>query len=103
MPDPFAALCVAAGLPEPEPEYRFAPPRRWRFDWAWPEQMVAVEREGGVWTQGRHCRPRGYKADMVKYSEAAIRGWCVLRFATEDLATPKTLDMIQRAMKRRNP
>lgn len=27
----FPRVCVAAGLPEPEAEYRFAPPRRWRL------------------------------------------------------------------------
>jgi hypothetical protein len=32
-----------AGLPDPVEEYRFAPPRRWRFDLAWPERMLAVE------------------------------------------------------------
>lgn len=30
----MAVQMQAAGLPVPQPEYRFAPPRRWRFDWA---------------------------------------------------------------------
>lgn len=33
----------AAKLPAPEREYRFDPERRWRFDFAWPDQMLAVE------------------------------------------------------------
>jgi hypothetical protein len=42
-------LCLrAAGLPEPIREYRFAPSRRWRFDFAWPAAMLAVEVEGGA-------------------------------------------------------
>jgi hypothetical protein len=37
-----------------------------------------AEVEGGVWTCGRHVRGRGYEGDCEKYSEAALRGWCVL-------------------------
>ena len=53
-------------LPEPEREYIFAPPRRWRFDFRWPGHMLAVEVEGGVYTNGRHNRetlpaPDGYR------------------------------------------
>ena len=47
------ALHIRANeLPEPEREYRFAPPRRWRFDFAWPAAMLALEVEGGVWSTG---------------------------------------------------
>ena len=30
-------------------EHRFFKPRRWRFDFAWPARMVAVEIDGGRW------------------------------------------------------
>ena len=77
--DPFVALCAAHGLPAPEREYRFAPPRRWRFDYTWPAQWIAVEQEGAVWTGGRHTRGRGFEADCVKYAEAILLGWRVFR------------------------
>ena len=35
-----------------EPEYRFHPVRRWRFDFANPEYKVAIEFEGGIWAAG---------------------------------------------------
>ena len=38
MTTTFDALLSATGLPEAIREYRFAPPRRWRFDYAWPAQ-----------------------------------------------------------------
>jgi very-short-patch-repair endonuclease len=82
----YTALCLinfqAAGLPEPihDPEYRFAPPRQWRFDFAWPDVKVAVEFEGGIWIKGRHTRGRGFENDCEKYNEAAARGWRVYRF-----------------------
>ena len=76
---------LAPTLPAPEREYRFAPPRLWRFDFAWPTQFVAVELEGGKWTKGRHTRPKGFQADCEKYNAAAIAGWRVLRYTGDDL------------------
>jgi len=70
----------AAGLPLPEREYRFAPPRRWRFDFAWSDRKLAVEVEGGIWVRGRHNRGAGFARDCEKYNTAALLGWWVLRF-----------------------
>jgi hypothetical protein len=90
--------CGYAGLPKPEREYRFAPPRRWRFDYAWPAQKLALEQEGGVWTRGRHTRGAGYVKDMEKYSEAAIRGWRVLRCTPQQVADGTALSLVERAL-----
>ena len=46
-------------LPPFEREFRFASPRRWRFDFCWPERKVAVEIEGLTPDSGRHQRVRG--------------------------------------------
>ena len=43
----FALQLRVAGLPAPEREFVFHPLRKWRFDFAWPEQFVAAEVEGG--------------------------------------------------------
>lgn len=59
-------------------EYRFCE-RMWRFDFAFPAQKVAVEIEGGIWTNGRHSRGKGMESDMRKYNRAASLGWIVLR------------------------
>ena len=71
-------------LPRPIQEYRFAPPRLWRFDYAMPAVLVAVELEGGVWTGGRHTRGAGFLRDCQKYNCAAVIGWAVLRFPPGD-------------------
>ena len=73
------------GEPEPVPELRFHPTRRWRFDFAWPESRIAVECEGGVWTRGRHTRGAGFIADCEKYNAAAALGWCVFRCTSDML------------------
>ena len=37
-----------SSVPSYTTEHVFSPPRRWRFDIAWPEHMLALEIEGGV-------------------------------------------------------
>lgn len=69
-------------MPAPKREFAFHATRKWRFDFAWPEAMVAVEIEGLTrpGTKSRHTTNAGYTADMEKYNAAALDGWCVLRF-----------------------
>jgi hypothetical protein len=78
----FALHCKAHGF-TPEREYRFCEGRRWKFDFAFPENMVAVEIEGGIWSGGRHTRGAGYTKDLEKYNTAARLGWKVYRYTTE--------------------
>lgn len=80
-------MCERNGMEPVQPvrEHYFAKPRRWRFDFAWPGMLVAVELEGGVWTGGRHATGAGMVADMDKYNAAAMRGWRVLRFSATHL------------------
>lgn len=89
----------AAGLPEPVRELRFAPPRRWRFDLAWPEQMVAVEVDGGLHVYGRHNRPAGYENDCAKGNEAIARGWRLLRFTQQAIESGAAVEMICRVLR----
>ena len=87
-----------AGLPAPVAEHRFHPTRLWRFDFAWPEHRVAVEIEGGIWTQGGHTRGRGFRADMEKYNEAALHGWTVLRYTPKQIKNGAALEHLRRAL-----
>ncbi len=74
-------------------EYQFHPKRKWRFDSAWPEKMVAVEFEGGIWTNGRHTRGKGYENDCEKYNNALLLGWRVFRL-TPGLCTMDNVEEI---------
>jgi hypothetical protein len=89
-------LCRAAGLPVPVGEYRFHPGRRWQFDYAWPDYKLALELEGGIWTQGAHAHPLNIERDIEKYTEAAILGWRILRVQPADIVT-RGLDIVMRA------
>ena len=76
---------LAPHLPEPAGEFRFAPPRKWRFDFAWIASLVACELEGGTWSGGRHTRGSGYQADLEKYNHGVKGGWRILRYTADDL------------------
>lgn len=70
--------------PAPVAQHRFTT-RKWAFDRAWPDHMVAVELDGGVWSGGRHTRGQGYIDDCTKLNAATVRGWRVLRFTSVHL------------------
>lgn len=63
-------------------EYQFHPTRKWRFDFAFVDQKIAVELHGGVFTQGRHTRGLGVENDMRKINAAILLGWSVLCFSS---------------------
>ena len=90
----------AAKLPEPEREYRFHPVRRWRFDFAWPDLMLAVECEGltAPGTKSRHTTNQGFTKDCGKYNAAAMAGWKVLRFTSQMIKSGEALQQIEEAL-----
>ena len=89
-----------SGLPKPQREFLFHKRRKWRFDLAWPDLLIAVEVEGGIWTGGRHVRGEGYEADCEKYNEAQLAGWMVLRFTPGMIKRGKAWPVIEKALRR---
>lgn len=81
----FFWRALAPDLPEPVAEYRIIPDRRWRWDFCWPDQRLAVELQGGIWQYGAHTRPRGVQRDIEKARAATLAGWRVLAFTSDDL------------------
>lgn len=95
----FAQHVALAKLAPPVREYVFCPGRRWRFDFAWPDQRLAVELEGGHWAHGRHTRGAGFAADCEKYSTAAALGWRVIRATGDQVRTGQALKWAEQALK----
>ena len=79
LEDSLVAELHALGEKNFQREHRFHPTRRWRFDLAWPNLLIACEVEGGTWNGGRHTRGSGFEADCEKYNAATLLGWSVLR------------------------
>ncbi len=90
----------ASGLPAPVPEYLFAEPRKFRFDFAWPSVKVALEIEGGIYVQGRHSRGAGMEKDMEKYNLAAEAGWRVLRFSPKHVKDGSAIRVLRSLLER---
>ncbi len=97
--DIFTQLCAKELGVECVREYRFYKPRQWRFDYAMPKYKIALEVEGGVWTQGRHVRPQGFLGDMNKYNTATLLGWRVFRCTPSSLLTNNTVLLLKNAIK----
>jgi hypothetical protein len=95
----FNKVAKHFGVPASKSEYGFAlPERKWKFDYAWPEHLVALECEGGVWVGGRHTSGSGFLKDIEKYNAAAVRGWLVLRCTPATLFAEATFKMINLAI-----
>lgn len=94
----FFSLVNSEKLPAPVTEFRFHESRRWRFDYAWPDQKVALEVEGGVWIAGRHTRGAGFVKDMEKYNEAACLGWRIIRCQPKQLTSVQVIEWLGRAL-----
>ena len=88
----------ACKLPQPLREFRFAPPRKFRFDFAWPAQKVACEVQGAVWAGGRHTRGGGAEADAEKLSLAAVAGWRVILVTGRHIENGSALTWIEAAL-----
>ncbi|RYL22202.1 hypothetical protein [Acinetobacter piscicola] len=77
-------------------EFEFHPKRKWRADFLLIGKMILIEVEGGIWSNGRHTRGKGYQEDMVKYNSAQELGYSVYRYSTEQVKSGKAIESIRR-------
>lgn len=95
-------------------EYCFCNGRKWRFDFCFPNEKLAIEVEGGAFKKrtykskrtgklittigGRHNSAKGFLNDMEKYNTAAMLGYRLLRFTPQSIMTSKALDIIKECL-----
>lgn len=94
-----AALCLqlrAAGWVF-QTEHAFAEciGRGWKWDIAFPERMVAIEVDGGIWCEGAHGHPTTIMRNMEKRNWAARLGWRVLSFSTKEAKNGQALNFTE--------
>lgn len=63
-------------------EYVFHEQRKWRFDFAWPSEKLAVEIDG---RGPGHMSVVGFRRTCEKANAALLCGWRVLRFPATDM------------------
>jgi very-short-patch-repair endonuclease len=85
-----------------EREVAFDPKRRWRVDFMLAGKL-AVEVEGGAWSNGRHVRGSGFLADCRKYNALTLAGYRLLRFATCQVQSGEAIDTIRDALRTTDP
>ena len=100
LEETFALQVRALRLPVPEREYRFHKTRKFLFDFCWPEEMLAVEVDGGTRSFGRHNRHDGYEKDCLKMALAILDGWRVYRFTGDQVKKGVAIDFVEKEFKK---
>lgn len=92
------------GLGSYEAEHRFCYPRRWKFDFAWPQLKIALEIEGGTWGKApsRHTTGAGFQGDCEKYNEGTLLGWAIYRVTTKQVNNGYMASLLQRVFAARS-
>lgn len=103
----FRVWCRGNDVPMPTPEYEFAleakPPKRYRFDFAWVPEKVALEVQGGIFRKGGGAHTgKNHIRDMHKANLAQNLGWEVLQCTPGELYNGTTLDRIRTALAQRS-
>lgn len=96
----FPALCRALKLPAPVAEHRFHATRKWRFDWCWVDAKLALEVQGGIFTNGRHTRGAALIKEMEKLNAAAVAGYRVLYVTPAQMANGSAAQIAAEALGR---
>ena len=90
----------------PVVQYKFHTERRWRLDFAFPDVLLGVELDGGIFAAengteaGRHARGAGRVKDFEKRNAAAELGWFVLCYGPPQVRTGEAAIQIERLVKK---
>ena len=104
LAEQFLLQAKAANLAPIAREFMFHPKRRWRLDFAWLAEKVAVEVHGGIWTEngsGRHTTGSGFQGDREKTNEAQLLGWIVLELTEKHIKSGLALRWLEAALNER--
>lgn len=86
---------LAEGMP-PVRQHVFHGEKLWRFDFAYPPLMLAIEVDG----RGRHQTDKGRTEDCDKLNAASELGWKILRYPAGRITVRKRRERIVEQIKR---
>jgi hypothetical protein len=95
----FKAFCRSHGLPTPMDEYQFHDSRKWRFDFAWPLQKVALEVDGGIFVNGRHNQGAAMLLQWEKENTAQSMGWHIFKCSPSTALKSEIVGFLKLALK----
>lgn len=99
LEDTFAFQLDAAGLTGYVREFAAIPGRRFSWDFAFVQERLLIEIQGGVWNGGAHGRPTGITRDMEKLNIATEHGWKVLQFDTKMVKSGEALNVTEQILR----
>lgn len=100
---------------DPKPSQGESRKRRlWRFDFAFLEDRVAIEMDGGTWArkgakkcrfcgqipQGRHNTGKGIEGDCEKINHAQLLGWRVFRVTSGMVHDGRAMALVRNVLPR---
>ena len=88
----------ALRLPAPEREVALIPGRRYRWDFVWRTQRIALEVQGGIWRKSGHTTGTGITRDCEKANLAALAGYRTLFVTTDMVDRGEAVIVLQRAL-----
>lgn len=70
------------------------------MDWAWPEYLIAVEYQGGLYmkSQSGHRSIKGLRRDYEKVTEAQLLGWIVILIEPKTVRSGQALEWLENAL-----
>ena len=77
--------------------------RKFRFDFCCPVSKVAIEINGGTWSNGGHSTGQGIQSDYEKLNLAGMQGWQVFQLTPEKSMDTETLRCIAKVIRDRTP
>lgn len=98
LEDTLAFWIGLSSLPEPVREFKAIPSRKFRWDFAWPEQKLLVEVNGGTWGKGGHSTGSGIARDYEKLNLANLAGWRCLIFTAAMVESGEAVGMIAKCL-----
>ena len=102
LEDTFAMQLDAVGLDGYVREYQAIPGRRFRFDFCWVKERLAVEIQGGTYSKGAHSTGTGINRDYEKNNLAVLNGWRVLSFDTKMVKSGAALEVVEQFLRGEN-
>lgn len=92
-------------IPEGVTQFHFAKHlgRKFAADRAWPEFMVLLEVNGGIWKLGggAHSHPLNILRDMEKQRYAALLGYLVVPVTTDEVRKGEAIQWLVRVLEAR--
>jgi very-short-patch-repair endonuclease len=70
----------------------------WRVDFAFVEQRLAVEIEGGIYRGGGHTTVNGIRRDIAKANQLMFDGWRLLRVHGDQVRSGEAVELIRQAL-----